>query len=81
MITHYLLAFYTVCIGKGEIPELKKKIEDLTLDSLRQRNAYQTEIAKLQKERGKHLATIKEQGRVNQKLHRLAYPERYNLHP
>lgn len=87
-------------VGKGEIPglkkrieelekevkdlkhereQLKKKIEDLTADSLRQRNAYQAEIAKLQKEREKHLATIQEQGRVNQKLHRLAYPERYKL--
>lgn len=86
--------------GKGEIPELKKqikelteliqslkrerekhkkKIEELTAESLRQRNAYQAEIAKLQKEREKHLATIKEQNRVNQKLHRLAYPERYKL--
>ena len=86
--------------GKGEIPELKKrieelkneistlkqerdrlkkKIEELTAESIRQRNAYQAEIAKLQKEREKFLAKIKEQNRVNQKLHRLTYPERYKL--
>ena len=46
---------------------------------MRQRNAYQAEITKLQKDREKFLAKIKEQNRVNQKLHRLVYPERYKL--
>ena len=35
---------------KYENVKLKKKIENLTLDSLRQRNSYQGEIANLQKE-------------------------------